>query len=386
VAEIYDGPHATPKKIEAGPWFLSISSLRQGRLDLEESAHLSEEDYAHWTRRVAPCSGDVLFSYETRLGEAALMPDGLRACLGRRMGLLRPVRTEVHPRFLLYSYLAPTFQAEIETRAVRGATVDRIPLNELGKWPIAIPSLSVQRSIAEVLGALDDKIEANENIALSCDELASAELQSVLQTSETKGTLTMGRLGDVAVVNVRTVQPGEGGLSYLDISSVGVGRAEQPTRMTWAEAPSRARRSVTAGDVLWSTVRPNRKSHCLLLDPSPDLVVSTGFAVLTPVSVGPSFLYGVTERPEFVDYLVSVADGSAYPAVRAERFTEAPLPLPEPNLLAGYESSTMPLRERRAAAIRESHFLAELRRALLPELLSGELRIRDAETLVEEAV
>jgi type I restriction enzyme S subunit len=302
------------------------------------------------------------------------------------MGLLRPVRAEVHPRFLLYSYLAPAFQVEIEKRAVRGATVDRIPLNELGEWPIVIPPLPEQHAIAEVLGAVDDKIEVNENIAQGCDELASAELQRVLQTSENKGTLAVGRLGDLAGVNVRTVRPGDGVLSYLDISSVGVGRAEQPTTMTWAEAPSRARRGVAGGDVLWSTVRPNRKSHCLLLDPSPDLVVSTGFAVLTPVSVGPSFLYGVTERSEFVDYLVSVADGSAYPAVRAERFTDAPVPLPEPSFLATYESSTMPLRERQAAALRESHCLAALRDALLPKLLSGALRVRDAEALVEEAV
>jgi type I restriction enzyme S subunit len=52
-------------------------------------------------------------------------------------------------------------------------------------------------------------------------------------------------------------------------------------------------------------VRPNRKSHCLLLDPPEDLVVSTGFAVLTPTAVGPSFLYGMTERPQFVDYLIA---------------------------------------------------------------------------------
>ena len=90
VAKVFDGPHATPKKTESGPWFLSISSLRNGRLVLEESAHLAEPDFEQWTRRVTPTTGDVLFSYETRLGEAALMPTGIRACLGRRMALMRP--------------------------------------------------------------------------------------------------------------------------------------------------------------------------------------------------------------------------------------------------------------------------------------------------------
>ncbi|MBA3014540.1 MAG: restriction endonuclease subunit S, partial [Proteobacteria bacterium] len=97
IAAVFDGPHATPKKIEAGPCFLSISSLEKGRLDLTKSAYLSEIDFKKWTKRVTPQKGDLLFSYETRLGEAALMPDGIRACLGRRMGWLRPKRDKVIP-------------------------------------------------------------------------------------------------------------------------------------------------------------------------------------------------------------------------------------------------------------------------------------------------
>ena len=154
--------------------------------------------------------------------------------------------------------------------------------------------------------------------------------------------------------------------------------------MAWSDAPSRARRGVANGDVLWSTVRPNRRSHCLLLNPPSDLVVSTGFAVLTPKLVGPSFLYGMSERQEFVDYLVSVADGSTYPAVRADRFVEAPLQVPNRDALTSYESATMVLRERGAAARWESNLLLQLRDLLLRNLLSEGLPVSDAEFLGEE--
>src|SRR5436309_14108514 len=90
VCEVFDGPHATAKKTATGPVFLGISSLEKGRINLSESEHLSEEDFKKWTRRVTPQAGDVVFSYEARLGEAAVIPEGLRCCLGRRMGLLRP--------------------------------------------------------------------------------------------------------------------------------------------------------------------------------------------------------------------------------------------------------------------------------------------------------
>ena len=92
VVEIFDGPHATPRKTQRGPIFLGIANLKSGRIDLSETEHLSEEDYQRWTRRVTPMKGDIVFSYETRLGEAALVPAGVKLCLGRRMGLLRPTR------------------------------------------------------------------------------------------------------------------------------------------------------------------------------------------------------------------------------------------------------------------------------------------------------
>jgi len=154
VAKVFDGPHATPEKTASGPWFLSISSLQNGRLVLTDSAHLGEQDFAHWTRRVTPSAGDVLFSYETRLGEAAIMPDGVRACLGRRMALLRPRIDVLGPRTLLQSYLGESFQETIRQRAVHGATVDRIPLTELPAWPITVPERADR--LESLLGAIDD--------------------------------------------------------------------------------------------------------------------------------------------------------------------------------------------------------------------------------------
>lgn len=88
ICEIFDGPHATPAKIDEGPIFLGVHNLSEGRLDLSVTAHVSEEDYILWTRRVTPKADDIVFSYETALGEAAIIPIGLRSCLGRRLGLL----------------------------------------------------------------------------------------------------------------------------------------------------------------------------------------------------------------------------------------------------------------------------------------------------------
>ncbi|MFJ3810561.1 restriction endonuclease subunit S [Streptomyces sp. NPDC090073] len=169
VAELFDGPHATPQKTESGPWFLSISSLKNGYLDLSESAHLSEEDFPRWTRRVQPQAGDVLFSYETRLGDAALMPRGIRGSLGRRMALLRSKCATVSGSLLLHAYLSPAFQEEIKRRTVHGATVDRLPLKEMPGWRILLPAEGERERLSAKLDALHASVMqgANENRTLA---------------------------------------------------------------------------------------------------------------------------------------------------------------------------------------------------------------------------
>ncbi|MFN5098518.1 MAG: restriction endonuclease subunit S [Limnohabitans sp.] len=174
IAQIFDGPHATPVKTDEGPIFLSISSLDSGRLDLTKSARLSDADFKKWTKRVTPQEGDLLFSYETRLGEAALMPSGVTACLGRRMGLLRPRLDKIVPEYLLYAYLSPAFQQTIVANTITGATVDRISLNELPDFPIRIPRKEVQKKVADLLKTIDAKIECNNRI--------NAELEAMAKT------------------------------------------------------------------------------------------------------------------------------------------------------------------------------------------------------------
>ncbi|WP_082962607.1 restriction endonuclease subunit S [Mycobacterium sp. E342] len=188
LGELFDGPHATPTRRAEGPYFLNISSLKSGRLDLSESDHVSESDFLKWTRRVTPQPGDLLFSYETRLGEAALMPEGVRACLGRRMALLRPDRNRVDPHFLLHFYLSPTFQRIIAARTIHGATVPRIGLASMGDWEIEVPPMHEQEVIAGSLRSLHEAmVEAErESVRLATvrDELLPLLISGKVQVKD----------------------------------------------------------------------------------------------------------------------------------------------------------------------------------------------------------
>ena len=164
VAEVFDGPHATPKTVDAGPVFLGISALQDGKINLGETRHVTLQDFRQWTRRVKPQSDDVVFSYETRLGQAAIIPEGLECCLGRRMGLVRVKRKRVDPRFFVYQYISPPFRKFVDSKTVRGATVDRIALKEFPSFPISLPSLSEQERMTNRLDKLRAETQRLESI------------------------------------------------------------------------------------------------------------------------------------------------------------------------------------------------------------------------------
>jgi type I restriction enzyme S subunit len=159
---IFDGPHATPPESADGPVFLGIDNLTEdGRLALSNARFISEQDFPRWTRRVEPQAGDVVFSYEATLHRYAVIPEGFRGCLGRRLALVRPDPKKLDSKFLLYYFLTPHWRAVAGEATISGATVDRLLLTRVPSLPVSFPELDHQRRIASILSAYDDLIENN---------------------------------------------------------------------------------------------------------------------------------------------------------------------------------------------------------------------------------
>lgn len=368
---IYDGPHATPVRRETGPYFLNISSLKDGRLDLAESDHVAEEDFDRWTRRVVPQGGDLLFSYETRLGDAALMPEGVRACLGRRMALMRPNREVVDPRFLLYCYLSPAFKRLIEQNTVHGATVNRIALSTMGAWSLQIPALPNQRAIAEVLGALDDKIASNTRLATTADALARALLALAEPNVSVSEIATQSRL---------TVNP-EGmtalRVAHFSLPAFDVGTGPE---IVDPKTIKSNKFMVSEPAVLVSKLNP-RFPRVWNLPRLPDepALASTEFVVLVPTACSTTVLWALTSQPRFGAALEGMVAGTSgsHQRVKPAEMLATLVPDPrrlEPSWLAQVDA----LGARSLAAQAENVTLAATRDTLLPQLMSGKLSMREA--------
>ena len=165
-------------------------------------------------------------------------------------------------------------------------------------------------------------------------------------------------------------------LEYVEISEVSRGKIANIATYPRGEEPSRARRRLRHGDTVLSTVRPDRGSYFLALNPPENRVASTGFAVLTPTKAPWSFLHAALTQPEVSDHLGQMADGGAYPAVRPEIIGAIQVALPnEPKILEAFHRTCAPLFEQAEANRTQSRTLATLRDTLLPKLLSGELSV-----------
>ena len=276
-----------------------------------------------------------------------------------------------------------------------GATQDNLSVDKLLSFDFLVPPLPVQQRIAGILSAYDELIENSQWRVKILESMARALYREWFvhfrfpghenhpRVASPLGEIPQGwevkKLSVVAEVNRAQINarsaPEE--LHYIDISSVSPGQIDGITTYAFADAPGRARRIVQHGDVLWSCVRPNRRSHAQVMHPEPDTIASTGFAVLTATKVPFTFLYFATTTDDFVAYLTNNATGAAYPAVTASTFEKAELLVPPAPLLKKFGGATIPMAEEIHTLQRQIQNLRRTRDLLLPRLLSGQIDVKE---------
>jgi type I restriction enzyme S subunit len=180
VQDVYDGPHATPPEASEGPFFLGIKNLTGTRLDLSEIRYIGEDNWAQWTRRVTPMANDIVFSYEAALGLFALIPPGLRCCLGRRLALVRPKATVGTPHFWFHQFIGAPFQQLLAKHTVHGATVNRIALKEFPSYPVLDPGQAARDAFETIAVPLWARIHLNQQQALDLTKLRDALLPRLI--------------------------------------------------------------------------------------------------------------------------------------------------------------------------------------------------------------
>ena len=175
------------------------------------------------------------------------------------------------------------------------------------------------------------------------------------------------RLGDVATINGNSIKKKEAPqyISYVDISSVSTGSFEEPTKIAYAEAPSRARRRLQNNDFIISTVRPNLKQYAFIENVEDNWVASTGFCVVSTYNANAAwYLYAVVTSDLFNDYLVRVADGGAYPAFNPKEIEDAVILWPDHKSLVFLNDFVMQINQKVKINSQTNKTLEEMAQAI----------------------
>lgn len=340
--------------------------------------YVSKEYFEKKLKRYEVKENDILLTGAGTLGELFVIPPNApKGVINQALLRIRLNKDVVDQDFFCYYF---KYYIKAIIGKINGDSVipNLPPLPLIKSTVIDIPDISYQQKIAAVLSALDAKIELNQRINAELESMAKTLYDYWFVQKSNVGKLKVGKLGDFIEVNARSISKDypHKEIEYIDIASVSTGRLEGTTKYEIKDAPSRARRLVKHGDTIWSTVRPNRKSYLFICNPKDNVVASTGFAVLTPKKIPPSFLYFFTTTDRFVNYLVSNAEGSAYPAVSADRFAEIDFAIPPESKLAEFENIVSPMLTKISQNEKESQTLTELRDWLLPMLMNGQVTIK----------
>ncbi|MBY8935342.1 restriction endonuclease subunit S [Pseudomonas fluorescens] len=149
---VVDCHNKTAPYVSEGIHLIRTTDIRNGRMNLAHTRKISEATYAYWARRMPPKAGDIFFTREAPMGEAAIVPEAEKVCLGQRSMLIRLFSKLYSNRFLLYVIQSPSFQTRMFESAI-GMTVKHLRVGGVEDLIVPVPPKAEQDRI---VGKVDE--------------------------------------------------------------------------------------------------------------------------------------------------------------------------------------------------------------------------------------
>lgn len=420
--QLIDCEHRTPPAAEKGYPYVAIPQLRDGHVDLSNVRRISAEHFAEWTKKLRPREHDVIVVRRCNPGVSAVLPKGLDCAIGQNLVVLRADGRRVTPPFLRWLVRGEEWWEQVRKHLNVGAVFDSLKCRDIPNFEVPVPPLREQETVCSTLDAIDNRIDLLRQTNATLESIAQALFKSwfidfdpVRAKAEGREPEGMdvataalfpaefeesalgpipkgwrrGSLAELSSLNSAcwTARRAPEEVAYVDLAGVKANAFEPPQRLAFADAPSRARRELRAGDTLVGTVRPGNRSFGYIAEVEPGLTGSTGFAVLSPLTpTAAAFVYLAATRDENIERLAALADGGAYPAVRPELVQATACFLPSQDVLGAFHVVASPLLAGIAANTQRARVLAHARDTLLPRLISGKLRLPEAQEQLDEAL
>jgi type I restriction enzyme, S subunit len=368
--------------------------------------------------------GDVVFTSKGSVGRFAFVhPNTPRFVYSPQLCFWRSLDwNTIDPRFLYYWMSSSEFY--LQYRSVAGQTdmAEFVSLSDQRRMHLTLPPLSEQRAIAHILGTLDDKIELNRRMNSTLEEMARALFKSWFVDFDPVRAKMEGRdpglPPSIAALFPDSFEDSELGeipqgwrvgsiLECADLLSGGTPSTSIPGYwdgdIPWVSAKDVSaagrlfvldtERTITEAGVKNSstkllpknttviTARGTVGSYCLL---GREMAMNqTNYGLKAKAGVGDYFVYFALAS--LVGLLQQQSYGTIFDTVTTKTFQGTSIVHPTPSVILRFEQLVTPLMDRILLNLQQARTLAALRDALLPRLISGELRVPDAERFIAES-
>ena len=396
LAEIIDGDRGKnyPQQSEFMPegycLFLNTGNVTVSGFSFENNQFISKEK-SDLLRKGKLKRRDIVYTTRGTVGNAGFFSERIpyeHIRINSGMVIIRPNESVVCTEFL-YQILKSSDYRSYFQQYCTGSAQPQLPIKNLSRIELNIPTLERQHQIAKILSAYDDLIENNQKQIKLLEEAAQRlykewfvdlrfpgheNTKIVNGVPEGWRVTVLSEIASVNKKNVSKLYPYEY-IDYTDIGSVSMGRIKSTTRFTTKDVPGRAKRIAFDGDVIWGMVRPNLRSYALVFHPTETSVFSTGFAILHAEKVPFSFLYCYVTQDDFIGYLINCTNGAAYPAVKPIHFENANFLLPTEKILNKFHALTGPMFRKIEILEQKIRQATEAHNRLLPRIMNGELEV-----------
>lgn len=172
--KITDGSHNPPKGVEDGLPMLSSKNITDNGLTLNGARFLSKDDFIQENKRTNINTGDVLITIVGTIGRVVIVDEKHpKFTLQRSVGVLKPNKNLIHPKYLFYSLKSPALQKKL-TEGARGVAQQGIYLNSIKNLMIPLPTLIKQKKILDILDVANELFRSDKELVEKYNELVTA--------------------------------------------------------------------------------------------------------------------------------------------------------------------------------------------------------------------
>lgn len=397
------------------------TNIRNGRVNLEGFRYVDEPTFEKWTRRAKLQFGDVVLTREAPIGEVGFITEPENLFLGQRVMQYRANPNVLVPRFLLYAFLSPSLQHQFGTHEGTGSVVSHIRVGDCFKFKIPLPPLSVQTNIAEMLGALDDRIALLRKTNATLEAIAQALFKSWFVDFDPVRAKQQGREPEGMDAETAALFPDSFKESELGLVPKGwqVGNVSDIGEVICGKTPPTSEPANYGDDIPFITIpdmhnflaitATNRSLSILGANTQKKKTLPAGSIFVSCIATA-GLVARVTEPSQTNQQINSVVPfakwGNSFPlftlrrigdAVRAggsggsvfhnlnkSGFEQLKFLFPYEQLALAFNEIVEPIIEKVIANQKQAQTLTSLRDTLLPRLISGQLRLPESEAIFEK--